>query len=277
MLFCDFGNAFYELVDLSCHARQFGQVRFHDQTLLPERAHNLTEMEFVVEQRENLPPVVHLTFSDDDGMTTFTDALALAENAGSDAPIWVHGTTPERRQELLDQGLVSNRTLLQMFRELPAAPTTVETRAFEDSDISEFVAVNNRAFSWHPEQSGLTEAAVRGDIAQPWFDYEGFRLHHIDEQLAGFCWTRVHEDVSNTPGNPEPVRVGEIYVIAVDQPFHGRGLGKAMTLAGLEYLASLGITVGMLYVESDNEAAVATYERIGFSVGRTDTLWTRES
>ena len=62
-------------------------------------------------------------------------------------------------------------------------------------------------------------------------------------------------------------------MIAVDPPFHGRGLGKALTLAGLEHLSSLGITNSMLYVESDNTAAVATYEKLGFTVSRTDTLW----
>jgi len=149
---------------------------------------------------------------------------------------------------------------------LPAAPTDLETSAFTAEDINQFVAVNNRAFSWHPEQSGLTAQAVRADMAQPWFDADGFRLHHIDGDLAGFCWTKVHTE-------PEPL--GEIYVIAVDPEFHGRGLGKALTLAGLQWLAEHGLKTGMLYVESDNVSAVATYERIGFDVHRVDTLWGR--
>ena len=131
----------------------------------------------------------------------------------------------------------------------------------------EFVAVNNRAFSWHPEQSGLTREKVEADMAAAWFDPDGFRLHHIDGDLAGFCWTKVHAATDDDPA------LGEIYVIAVDPPFHGRGLGKAMSLAGLEWLATAGLDTGMLYVESDNAAAVATYERIGFSTHREDTLW----
>ena len=231
--------------------------------------------EFLVERPDGAQPLVHLTFDESHSLTSFTDALALAENAGRTASIWVHGTNAERQTHLESMGFTSNRTLLQMSAPLPNQTTDVVTRAFTENDIDEFVDVNNRAFSWHPEQSGLTADAVRNDMGQPWFDPEGFRLHHIDGKLAAFCWTKRHYD-SGTSGTSEDsgeAHVGEIYVIAVDPPFHGRGLGKALTLAGLEHLSSLGITNSMLYVESDNTAAVATYEKLGFTVSRTDTLW----
>jgi mycothiol synthase len=222
------------------------------------------QVEFLLERRTEMAPVVHLTFDTNDDQTTFLDALALADNAGPDASIWVHGTNDERTDLITATGRISNRTLLQMRCPLPAAGANVDTRAFTEADIDDFVAVNNRAFHWHPEQSGLTADAVRRDIAAPWFDAEGFLLHHIGGELAGFCWTKVHS---------EPERLGEIYVIAVDPAFHGQGLGKALTLAGLQWLSDSGLETGMLYVESDNEGAVATYRKIGFETYRTDTLW----
>lgn len=175
---------------------------------------------------------------------------------------------PSARAHFESTGRVSNRTLLQLRCPLPTERSTLHTRSFTDADITEFVAVNNRAFDWHPEQSGLTEEAVRSDMSADWFDAAGFRLHHVDLdgrlRLAAFCWTKIHS-------TPEPL--GEIYVIAVDPDFHGQGLGTQMTLAGLDWLHDAGLTTAMLYVESDNEAAVATYTRIGFETHRTDTLW----
>jgi len=222
--------------------------------------------ELRVERREGLPSVVHITVDPADDVTAFEDALALGANAGADASLWVHGTSDASNEVMAAAGFTSDRTLLQMRRGLPAPPSGMRTRGFTTDDIDEFVAVNNRAFSWHPEQSGLTAESVRDQMNEPWFDPDGFRLHHIDGRLAGFCWTKVHT---------EPEHLGEIYVIALDPDFHGRGLGKPMTLAGLDHLAATGLDTAMLYVESDNTSAVATYESLGFGVHRTDKLWER--
>jgi mycothiol synthase len=220
-------------------------------------------VEFLVEHPEDRPSVVHLTFSTDESRSTVEDALALAQNVPG-AEVWIHGSTDDRADVMQRAGYRSNRTLLQMRCALPQQRTDLETRSFSEANIDEFVMVNNRAFAWHPEQSGLTPDAVRADMASNWFDPEGFRLHFQDGRLAGFCWTKVHRE-------PEPL--GEIYVIAVDPDFHGKGLGTALTLAGLQWLSDAGQTTGMLYVESDNAAAVATYRKIGFDVEREDTLW----
>jgi mycothiol synthase len=91
------------------------------------------------------------------------------------------------------------------------------------------------------------------------------RLHFRDGRLAASCWTKVHDET-------EPP-MGEIYVISVDPDFQGLGLGKALALAGLDHLASVGMRVGMLYVDSDNQVAVKLYERLGFSVDHVDRAY----
>jgi mycothiol synthase len=87
-------------------------------------------------------------------------------------------------------------------------------------------------------------------------------LHEVDGRLAGFCWTKIHE--TTIP------RLGEIYVIATDPDFAGRGLGRGLVLAGLDYLASKGITVGTLYTEADNKPAVKLYVDLSFVVDHLD-------
>ena len=76
--------------------------------------------------------------------------------------------------------------------------------------------------------------------------------------LAAFCWTKIDRDL-------DP-KIGEIYVIAVDPQFHGQGLGRSLTVAGLNYLANAGATTGMLFVDKENTAAIATYSKLGFTV-----------
>ena len=185
------------------------------------------------------------------------------------ARLWIREAAEGDDDAARRHGFEPYRDLWQLRCELPAEPSGLSTRAFTLADIDEFVTVNNRAFHWHPEQGGLVADDVRSRMAEPWFDADGFRLHHRDGRLAGFCWTKVHAD------HDPPL--GEIYVIAVDPDFAGRGLGGPMTLAGLEWLSQRGLTVGMLYVESDNHPANAVYRRIGFEHHHTDRAYRRPS
>ena len=186
---------------------------------------------------------------------------------GVPAQLWIREAADGDDAAALRHGFEPFRDLWQLRCPLPADPSGIETRAFTPADLDEFVSVNNRAFHWHPEQGGLTVAGMRGRMTEPWFDADGFRLHHRDGRLAGFCWTKIHAEHSPP--------LGEIYVIAVDPDFGGRGLGGPMTLAGLEWLAGRGLTVGMLYVESDNHPANAVYRRIGFEHHHTDRAYRR--
>ncbi len=47
-----------------------------------------------------------------------------------------------------------------------------------------------------------------------------------------------------------------------------------MTLAGLDWICDQGIEHALLYVESDNDPANATYRKIGFHHHRTDRAYT---
>jgi len=211
-------------------------------------------------------PRTWVVYSDPDELD---DALvSIKQDGGGELRWFVSDPTKEDEAAAVRHGLHVERDLLQLRRALPVegpAPD-VPTRAFvPGQDEAEWVAVNNRAFATHPEQGGWTVEQVLEREAESWFDAEGFRLHHDDETgaLAAFVWTKIHTE--------EEPPSGEIYVIGVDPSFQSRGLGKTMTLVGLDWMhRARGITRGMLYVDAENEAAVAMYTKIGFTIDHVD-------
>ncbi|MDQ2883224.1 MAG: mycothiol synthase [Actinomycetota bacterium] len=181
--------------------------------------------------------------------------------------VWAHGEHPAALRLAQRAGLTRQRELLQLRRGLAdpiarrALAAGLALRAFEPGeDEAAVVRVNDRAFDWHPEQRrwDIGELVVRE--AQPWFDPKGFLLA-VDAagRLLGFHWTKVH-----------PNGLGEIYVLAVDPDAQGTGLGGALTVAGLAHLRDRGVRQAMLYVESDNTAALHTYHKLGFTHHHTD-------
>jgi len=198
------------------------------------------------------------------------DTIATA--GGGHVHWWVFDPSDDIDALAAGIGLGRGRTLFQMRVPLPLAgpegpvTTDVETRPFEVGlDERAWLEVNNAAFAWHAEQGNWDLATLELREREDWFDPTGFLIHERDGRLAAFCWTKLHHDA-------DPV-LGEIYVIAVHPDFHGLGLGKALTVAGLSSIASRGVTTGMLYVDSDNVAAVGLYRALGFSIHRTDRAY----
>ncbi|WP_367138784.1 mycothiol synthase [Saccharothrix sp. HUAS TT1] len=186
--------------------------------------------------------------------------------------VWSHGGHPGAGALAARLGYREVRELLRLRRPLdadlpePVLPDGVALRPFVPGrDEAAVVYVNHRAFAWHPEQSAMSIEDVRQKEEQPWFDPAGFLLAvDRDERLLGFHWTKAHT-----------AELGEVYVVGVDPDAQGGGLGKAITLAGLAHLRATGLTEVMLYVESDNAAALAVYERLGFTRWDSDVQYSR--
>lgn len=205
---------------------------------------------------------------------------AVDELVGKPLPVWAHGNVPGAAELAASSGRRVVRELLQMTasgravsalgEEEPPAGIRLEdlptatVRMGEDAVDEAWLAVNNEAFDWHPEQGGWDLERLRRGRSVEWFDPAGvlFAVDGDTGEILGFHWTKRHGG-----------GVGEVYVIGLADAARGRGIGGWLTRAGMRHLRDQGDDRVILYVEGDNEPAVRTYERTGFEVARRDVMY----
>ncbi|MGW5233804.1 mycothiol synthase [Streptomyces nodosus] len=204
---------------------------------------------------------------------------ALLATSGKRLRVWAHGGHSAARHLAQVLGLTLFRELRQLRRPLtgldlpePKLPEGVTVRPFVSGrDDEAWLAVNAAAFAHHPEQGSLTQRDLDDRKAEAWFDPEGFFLAEREgargTELVGFHWTKVHAEE----------QLGEVYVLGVRPGSQGGGLGRALTTIGLRHLAAQGLPTAMLYVDADNKAALAVYERLGFLTHETDLMYRTET
>ncbi len=206
-----------------------------------------------------------------------TGLARLAAGLGA-RRFWAHGDLDAARATARALGATRVRSLHRMSRPLapaeggadPALPPGFSSRTFVPGrDDDPWVALNAVAFAHHPEQGRLTVADLHERMAQPWFDPTGFFLvtddAARDRAPVAFHWTKV----KTIDGECE----GEVYVVGVHPAYQGRGLARPLTRLGTAYLARRGARRVTLYVDGDNEAALATYAKEGFAVVSTDVMY----
>jgi len=204
-------------------------------------------------------------------------ALARAALAATDRiEAWSHADHPGAARIAARFGIPRERELRIMSRptSLPlgeaVVPPGVRVRTFLPSDEEALLEVNAAAFAHHPEQGHMTSADFAERVAEEWFDPAGLFLAVPEEDdpempLLGFHWTKVHRD--------EDPPYGEVYVVATNPKAAGRGLGTLLTNVGLRHLATQGVDEVILYVDGDNDPAIAVYEGQGFTSVRTEVQY----
>jgi len=198
------------------------------------------------------------------------------------AGIWAHGDLPEARETARSLGMRKTRELYVMGLggdalragadlTVPAGyealnyPAAVE-RFGREAVEGQWLAVNNDAFSWHPEQGGWDADRLRRGMDTDWFDPDGVWFLYRDGVMAGFHWTK-----------PHPGGVGEVYVIGLATAFRGAGLGTPLLSLGLGHLVGNGADEVILYVEADNGPAVHRYDVMGFTVKESHVVYQKHS
>ena len=206
----------------------------------------------------------------------------LKSVAGQRLRLWSHGDLPGAKSLALKNGLTHARTVIQMRRSLtdpiPEIDPQIPIRSFLPGlDESAWLELNNSAFTGHPEQSNWQARDLEIRSKEGWFDPRGFLIAEIEGAMAGFCWTKIHgghthrHSAGETEHDHDPI--GEIYIMGVNPKFQGRGIGRAVTIAGLKHLRYEGIFSAMLYVDADNQNAIKLYKSLGFTEWGRDVLY----
>ena len=210
------------------------------------------------------------------GRLIITTLLELTDGQG--LRLWAHGEQAAAARLARSMGFEHSRVLWQMRRSLFAPlsaavlPAGCTIRAFEPGvDDEAWLQINSRAFADLPDQGGWTLDDLHRRMVEPWFSAAGFLILECEGTVVGFHWTKVHGRKSS--GGHDHDAIGEVYVVGVDPDHAGRGLGRALTLAGLHHLRGLGLSQAMLYVDASNTSAIRLYEGLGFSRWDTDVLY----
>ena len=142
-------------------------------------------------------------------------------------------------------------------------PHGFELGHFVPGDEQSLCALQNLAFagSWgfRPNTVEDIRYLVNTSCCHP----EGILFITKGQRKIGYCWTMDH---------PTQKEKGYIRMMGVDPEYRGRGLGRAITVAGIEYLRQQGMKEMELSVDSRNSGAKRLYQSVGFKRKGT-TLW----
>lgn len=246
---------------------------FSDQTLVDVRAGRavlLEEPDGVAVVRDGELELVVRLEARGQGIGTRLVERAIALDGGA-APrlAWAHGDSPAARAIATRYGWAATRTLLQLRAAVPTSvldqslPADFALAAFRTgTDERAWLELNAAAFASHPEQGSMTLDDLRARQAEPWFDADDLLLlRDASGALAGSCWLKVEDGI------------GEFYAVAVRPDLQGQRLGGALIRAGYAHLHAKDVATAALYVEGDNEPALALYRRSGFTQHAIDVQY----
>jgi len=137
-------------------------------------------------------------------------------------------------------------------------------RHLQHGEEAKLTQIQNRSFtgSWgfNPNTTEEISYCINSSNCSPQDVIQAIEA----DKTIGYCWTRInlHENMCK----------GLIHMIGVDPDYRGRGLGRLLLLAGLSYLKSREVEIAQLTVDSQNTAACALYDSVGFEISSI-TLW----
>ncbi|NER52278.1 MAG: GNAT family N-acetyltransferase [Symploca sp. SIO1A3] len=103
--------------------------------------------------------------------------------------------------------------------------------------------------NWRVSQQKAVEDVCSAEDTHVWVAIDA-------DSTVGFVAVKLHSED----------KMGEIYMVAVEPDFQGRGIGSALIEFALEWMKDAGMSIAMVETGGDSGHAPArhTYEKIGF-------------
>ncbi|HWO93204.1 MAG TPA: mycothiol synthase [Dehalococcoidia bacterium] len=189
---------------------------------------------------------------------------------------WAYMDTPSARALAAAYAFRPARVLLHLRRDIAGdvaepcqLPSGLRLARFRPGiDDREWLALNARVFSHHPEQGRWTHVDLEARLREAWFDPDDFLvLRDAEGRMIAFNWLKVGRDAERDGA--------EIYVIGVAPEWAGRGIGTALITLGVQHVAEQGCRHVCVYTDAENGPALRLYDRMGFTGRHRDVCYRR--
>ena len=201
--------------------------------------------------------------------------------SGDKTRVWSHGDLPAAKRiaaSLKLERIWSNLLMSKSLGDIQPVTCKYPIRTFIPTlDNQAFLSLNNKVFADYPDQGGWSEDDLKVRLNEDWFEKEGFFVAEDKGELIGFCWTKIHGAHTHSHNGLDVDHghdaIGEIYVLAVNPEYKGKGVGRDLTITGLNYLKYQGLSNVMLYVGVENKPAFNLYKSLGFNEFGSDVMY----
>ena len=161
---------------------------------------------------------------------------------------------------------------IRYFVEMRLATNDIRLPVIHEDDITSrrlapgeaklLTTIQNRCFAGSWGFNPNTEEEIAYRLNMPSRSPQDVILTYLSDQPVGYCWT-IMNAMKNASRDENK---GQIHMLGVDPDYRRQDIGKAILNNGLKALKARGVDIVELTVDSENTAARALYESVGFEV-----------
>jgi len=142
----------------------------------------------------------------------------------------------------------------------PVKPSPFAVRRLQRGEEDQLTTLQNRSFAgtwgFNPNTTEEIVYRLNSICCSP----EDVIMIYAEDTPVAYCWTRHDPEANAARGENK----GEIHMLGVDPAHRNAGIGTNVLLAGLSHLKRRGISLVELTADSEEPAALALYESVGF-------------